>query len=79
VLNNGIYQSVSLTGWMAANPDLLLATNFGAKESVFTKFPKDALNHAEIARAQTHLARRRPKRRSLSALSLMKPSASFWS
>jgi oxalate decarboxylase len=43
VLNNGIYQSVSLTGWMAANPDLLLATNFGAKESVFTKFPKDAL------------------------------------
>ncbi|MBM3542940.1 MAG: cupin domain-containing protein [Alphaproteobacteria bacterium] len=43
VLNNGIYQSVSLTGWMAANPDLLLATNFEVKESVFAKFPKDAL------------------------------------
>lgn len=43
VLNNGTYQSVSLTGWMAANPDLLLSTNFGVPESVFDKFPKSAL------------------------------------
>lgn len=40
VLNNATYQSVSITAWMAANPDLLLATNFGVPESVFAKFPK---------------------------------------
>jgi oxalate decarboxylase len=43
VLNNATYESVSITAWMAANPDLLLSTNFGVKESVFAKFPKDAL------------------------------------
>jgi oxalate decarboxylase len=43
VLNNAIYESVSITGWMAANPDLLLSTNFGVPESVFAKFPKDAV------------------------------------
>ena len=42
-LNNATYQSVSITAWMAANPDLLLSTNFGVPESVFTKFPKNAL------------------------------------
>lgn len=42
-LNNATYQSVSITAWMAANPDLLLATNFGVPESVFAKFPKGAL------------------------------------
>ena len=40
VLNNATYQSISITAWMAANPDLLLATNFGVPESVFAKFPK---------------------------------------
>src|SRR3990172_12326365 len=43
VFNNGSYESVSITAWMAANPDLLLSTNFGVKESVFAKFPKDAV------------------------------------
>jgi hypothetical protein len=43
VLNNATYQSVSITAWIAANPDLLLATNFGVSESVFAKFPKGAL------------------------------------
>jgi oxalate decarboxylase len=43
VLNNATYQSVSITAWIAANPDLLLATNFGVPESVFAKFPKGAL------------------------------------
>jgi len=43
VLNNAIYESVSITGWMAANPGLLLSTNFGVPESVFAKFPKDAV------------------------------------
>jgi hypothetical protein len=28
---------------MAANPGLLLATNFGAPESAFAKFPKGAV------------------------------------
>jgi oxalate decarboxylase len=31
------------TAWTVANPDLLLATNFGVPESVFAKFPKGAL------------------------------------
>ena len=39
-LNNATYQSVSITAWIAANPDLLL---FGVPESVFAKFPKHAL------------------------------------
>ena len=43
VLNNATYQSISITAWMAANPDLLLATNFGVPESVFAKLPKDAV------------------------------------
>jgi hypothetical protein len=37
------YESVSITAWMAANPDFLLSTNFGVPESVFAKFPKDAV------------------------------------
>jgi oxalate decarboxylase len=37
--NNGTYQSVSITGWMASTPDLLLATNFKVPESTFTAFP----------------------------------------
>jgi oxalate decarboxylase len=40
VFNNGSYESISITGWMAANTDLLLATNFKVPESAFAKFPK---------------------------------------
>ncbi len=43
VLNNATYQSVSLTAWMGANSDLLLATNFHQPESVFADFPKDGV------------------------------------
>ena len=43
VFNNGSYESISITAWMAANPALLLSTNFGVPESVFAKFPKDAV------------------------------------
>ena len=43
VFNNGSYESISITGWLAANPDLLLSTNFGVPQSVFAKFPKDAV------------------------------------
>ena len=39
-LNNGAYESISITAWMAANPPLLLATNFGVPESTFAGFPK---------------------------------------
>lgn len=38
--NNGNYESISITAWMAANPALLLATNFGVQESAFAGFPK---------------------------------------
>jgi oxalate decarboxylase len=40
VLNNATYQSISITAWLAANPDLLLATNFGVPEAVFAALPK---------------------------------------
>jgi oxalate decarboxylase len=39
VLNNGHYESISLSAWMAANPHLLLATNFRVPESTFANFP----------------------------------------
>jgi oxalate decarboxylase len=39
-LDSGAYQSISITAWMAANPPLLLATNFGVPESTFASFPK---------------------------------------
>jgi oxalate decarboxylase len=39
VLNNGTYQSISLSAWVAANPHLLLATNFKVPESTFANFP----------------------------------------
>jgi len=42
VLNNGIYESISVTAWMAANPGLLLATNFKVPEKTFAGFPKRA-------------------------------------
>ena len=38
-LNNATYQSISITAWLASNPDLLLATNFGVPASVFAKMP----------------------------------------
>ena len=40
VLNNGSYQSISITAWMAANPALLLSTNFGVPQSTLAAFPK---------------------------------------
>ena len=43
VFNNGTYESINLSAWMAGNPGLLLSTNFGVPESVFAKFPKDAV------------------------------------
>ena len=42
VLNNGTYQSISISGWMAANTPQLLATNFRVPEATFAGFPKEA-------------------------------------
>ena len=39
VLNNGVYESISITAWMAANPKELLATNFNVPASTFAGFP----------------------------------------
>ena len=39
-LNNGSFESISITAWMAATPGQLLATNFGVSESTFAAFPK---------------------------------------
>jgi len=40
VLNSGVYQSISITAWMAATPGQVLATNFGVPEKTFAAFPK---------------------------------------
>jgi oxalate decarboxylase len=39
-LNNGTFESISITAWMAATPGALLATNFGVPESTFAGFPR---------------------------------------
>jgi oxalate decarboxylase len=39
VLNNGTYESISLTAWVASNPHLLLGTNFKVPEATFANFP----------------------------------------
>jgi oxalate decarboxylase len=38
-LNNGTYESISITAWLASNPHRLLATNFSVPESSFANFP----------------------------------------
>lgn len=37
--NSGVYEEISLTEWIAANPPDVLATNFGKPASLFEKFP----------------------------------------
>ncbi|HEY2133156.1 MAG TPA: cupin domain-containing protein [Acetobacteraceae bacterium] len=38
--DNGHFQEISLSDWMAASPGYLLANNFGVPESTFDKFPR---------------------------------------
>ena len=38
--NNGNYEEISLSDWLASNQPLLLETHFGLPESVIAKFPK---------------------------------------
>ena len=42
VLNSGVYEEISLSGWIASNPEQLLATNFGVDESTIQSLPKAA-------------------------------------
>ena len=38
--NTGHYQAIDLSLWLSANPDYLLAANFGQQESVIEKLPR---------------------------------------
>jgi len=38
--DNGHYQEISISEWIATSPPHLLANNFGVDESVFANFPK---------------------------------------
>jgi oxalate decarboxylase len=40
VFNNGHYQTIDLSQWIAGNPTDVLATNFGQDPSLFEKFPR---------------------------------------
>jgi len=40
VLNNGTYEAISLTAWLASTPRLLLEANFGVTEGTFANFPR---------------------------------------
>ncbi len=38
--DNGVYQEISISEWVATSPAYLLANNFGVEEAVFANFPK---------------------------------------
>ena len=38
--DNGHYQEISISEWVATSPPHLLANNFGVEEAVFANFPK---------------------------------------
>ena len=40
VFNNGHYQTIDLSQWIAGNPIDILATNFSQEAAVFDKFPR---------------------------------------
>ncbi len=39
--NNGVYETIDLSQWIAGNPTEVLATNFGKPEVLFKKFPRN--------------------------------------
>jgi oxalate decarboxylase len=39
--NNGVYETIDLSQWIAGNPADVLATNFGKPEAPFKKFPRN--------------------------------------
>lgn len=40
VLSDGVYQEISISGWLASNPDQLLATNLSIDKETVNKLPK---------------------------------------
>jgi hypothetical protein len=38
--NSGDYQEISLSTWLAANPDAVLAGNFKTSDELVARFPK---------------------------------------
>lgn len=40
VLNNGQYQEISASAWLASQPTQLLATNLGVSEEIVNRIPK---------------------------------------
>jgi oxalate decarboxylase len=46
LFNNPLYQEISLSQWLAANPPGLIEDNFGLTEEVVDKLPKAALGIA---------------------------------
>jgi len=43
VLNAGVYQQISISSWLAANPSSMIADNFGWSKEQVKKLPKGAL------------------------------------
>ncbi len=43
VFNNGEYQDIGLSGWIASNPKQVLATNLGVTDAVVNSLPKKNL------------------------------------
>jgi oxalate decarboxylase len=43
LFNSGQYQEIALSAWLASNPRLLVATNFGIGEDVVARFPKKTM------------------------------------
>jgi len=43
VLNNGIYQEISISSWLAANPPSMIADNFGWSKEQVARLPRAAL------------------------------------
>jgi oxalate decarboxylase len=39
--NNGVYETIDLSQWIAGNPADVLATNFGKPPALFEKFPRN--------------------------------------
>lgn len=42
VFNSGTYEEISLTSWLASNPDSLVSANLNLPEDVVKKFPKES-------------------------------------
>ena len=55
VFNNGHYQTIDLSQWIAGNPTDILATNFAQDASVFEKFPRKDVFLDQVGRVENHI------------------------